>query len=437
MANHGESIPHSSMTHPFHNRRTWLTGLTLIVMATAGVWIASNRRIQSLLDAADQAADNRQWIEVRRSLVPYLRARPNNARARLLNARAFISDNTLTVPANARLALEQLELVSPTSPLSAEALLQRGRLHLLLLLEPGRAEHCFKLALAADPNRSEAHSLLWKLFNLTGRWHLGGDHFWKVFAQSQSSNRPALLRDWYLSEFSPAAACAELDRRWGFLAAGEQPSAEIEVRRLTAFIENEPTWPACHAALALLALQRGVPTDAIEHLRQADALPDAASHPAVIAAHVAVAIERGEASSAQTAFQRWPVSAVEDYEYLKTKALVADEAHRDNRAAVIDYEAALATPPGRSDWTTRNRLAQCLARLGQADRADAERQMSRRIEQLMEPAVHAPLRRALLQPAHPQTVQVMADFYQRLGREQEVNAWNKLAPLLKARPVDP
>ncbi|MBC8117257.1 MAG: hypothetical protein H7062_22910, partial [Candidatus Saccharimonas sp.] len=152
--------------------------LTVLLLFGGMRWVGGH------LPQAERLVAERQWDAARKSLAFYLRFYPTDEEARLLMARAFISDNSLVGEDKVHAALAQLGRISPNTPRSAEARLQEGRLHFLLLWQPGRAERCFDAALQLEPTRRDAHLLLWKLFDATNRWEWGEDHFWHVYEQA-------------------------------------------------------------------------------------------------------------------------------------------------------------------------------------------------------------------------------------------------------------
>lgn len=388
------------------------------------------------LSQAERLVADRQWDAARESLTFYLRFHPADDDARLLMARAFISDNTLVGEDKVHAALTQLGRISKSSARSAEARLQEGRLHFLLLWQPGRAERCFLDCLKLDPARLEARILLWKLFNATNRWEWGEEHFWDVYERAPANDRPVLLRDWYLSEFSPGTATAELDRRMGLLEESEQPSVESERRRLEAFVAADPGWPGGYAILARWFHRQGGIPQAVEQLDRAELLPEGANDPIVIAERISIRIELGEFDDARRAFGRWP-EPQEGYHYWKSQGLIADQVLRNDGQAVAAFERAVATTPGKSDWLIQHRLAQCLTRLGDRERASAVRRHSKEVESLMDSPLHQQLRRTLTAPNTPETGQEMADFYRRLGRTRESAAWLRLTGASETDTVSP
>ena len=396
-------------------------GMLLVSVAMFSGWIWVGR----YLTVAKQAIEDGDWKRARESALIYLGFHSHDATARILMAQALIRDNKLRGDGKIYEALEHLNRIPDTSAHAAEARLAEGRLHLLLLLQPAEAEQCLRRSLQQDPKRLETHSLLWKLFDLTSRWDLAEEHFWQIYEQTPTAERATPLRNWYLSEFSPGAANIELDRNLGFLNKGDQPSSETDRRRLEAFVAADPQWAEGYAILARWFHRQGSLQQAQVVLKQADRLPGTAEIADICALKVLINIELGEFAQARLDFGHWP-KPHEGYEYWKAAGLVADQVLQDNKLACTAYRQAIATTPGKSDWLTQHRLAQCLMRSGEAEAAALVRQHSKQVELLMESAVHVRLRRALLTPLDPQTISQMVDLYQQLGRLREVSAWQQL-----------
>ena len=415
--------------------RWWKTAVGLLLLVIL-LWASGAHWVGRHLPHAERLAADRQWDAARKSLAFYLRFYPADADARLLMARAFISDNSLKGDDKVHAALAQLGRISQNSTRSAEARLHEGRLHFLLLWQPGRAGRCFLECVKIDPARLEAHRLLWKLFDSTNRWELAEEHFWQAYERASAAERPVLLREWYLSEFSPGTATAEMDRRMGILGETEQPGVESERRRLEAFVAAEPDWPVGHAILARWFHRHGGVPQAIEQLDRAERLPGGVNDPFVIAERVSVSIEFGKFEESRRAFDRWPEPR-EGYLFWKSQGLVADQILRNDRQAVTAFEQAIATTPGKSDWLIQHRLAQCLTRLGDREQASVVRQHSKEVESLMESAVHQQLRRFLAAPNASETVEAMTDLYRRLGRSRESTAWQQLTIASQRAKVSP
>jgi tetratricopeptide (TPR) repeat protein len=398
-----------------------LAGLLLLAFVVWGAFQWLDRYVAK----AEQFITNHEWPKARETLDSYLRFRPGDATARLMMAEAFIRDNKLAGEDKVESALRHLSQIPDTSPHAADARLQEGRLLLLLRLQPGRAERAFRRSLQLDPDRVETHSLLWKLYDLTDRWDSAGEHVWRLMELLPEQERVNRLRDWYLSEFSPGTANAELERRLGLLGETERPGDDSDRRRLEAFVMAEPDWADGHAILARWYHRQGGLHQAGAQLDLAEQLPGGSETPLVIATRVSVSLELGDFDRAERAFQRWPAPH-DGYEYWKTAGMIADQVTRDASAACQAFEKAIQTTAGKSDWLTQHRLAQCLLRQGETGRAAVVRLHSKSVELLMENPVHAGLRRDLLTPLAAQTIARMIDLYRQLERHREVEAWSQL-----------
>ena len=94
--------------------RWWQTAvgtllLTALLLFGGAHWVGRHRT------QAERLVEDRQWDAARKSLAVYLRFYPTDAEARLLLARAFISDNTLVGEDKVYAALAQLGQISPNS----------------------------------------------------------------------------------------------------------------------------------------------------------------------------------------------------------------------------------------------------------------------------------------------------------------------------------
>ena len=383
--------------------------------------------INRSLVTAERAFQQENWEQARQSYSLYLRSYPNHSRARLSMAESLIRDDNLMGKEKVHEAIQHLSFIPDQTPLAADARILEGRLDLLMLLQPARAEIALQRSLRESPLRQEAHSLLWKLYDLTDRWDLAEEHVWKIYEQTPSSYRTSVLRDWYLSEFCSSAANFELDQFLGFLKKGDQFNVETDRTRLQAFIDADPQWPRGYAILARWYLRKRDHASAATLLEQSEKLPGAAQDSMSIAVRVALNVELGKLDQIQEISSNWP-EPKEGYDYWKTAGLVADEFRRNDQSACQAYEKALLTTPGRSDWRTMHRLSQCQKRLGETEKSVATQQKSREISALMAPQLHRRLRQNLIKLHDPKTVAEMVDFYEKLGRKREAAAWQHGAP---------
>lgn len=415
----------------FTRKGLWLFSAVTILVAATGV-LATVTWLNRQISTARDFIDDHQWKPARQILNRYLKFRPGDAEARVLLARSLFSDNSLPLKTVADEALTCLALIPDSSPESSTARVIEGRAYLLLLLQPDHAENCFKAALKQNPDRIDAHILLWKLYDLTGRWYLTNDHFWKIYDHWEPQGRADLLRDWYMSEFNPGTATSDLDRQLGILLPGEQSSLAVERRRYEAFIAAEPDSSLGFACLAHWFHQQGMTSEALDVIQAAENRAGTTPDPFVIAIHVTLSIERGDFKDAEERFRHWPVDDT-GYEYWRVKGLVHDQIQHQNAEARDAYERALSTAAGQSDWLTRHRLAQVLMRLNLTDEAAAMRNRSKELEAEMELDVHIPLRKALADLNSSHTHEQMAEFYDRIGRRREARAWRDVASNLTTR----
>lgn len=413
------------MQFKFQYRWLWITLCTVAIVATAiggGMSWANQKLI-----AAQRAFGVGDWKQARDAVSIYLWLHPNHARAHLLMAEALICDDNLQGESKVYEALRHLKKISDHSDASADARLMEGRLYLLFLLQPSKAEECFKQSLRDAPNRIETHTLLWKTYNLVDQWDLAEEHVWKIYEQTPPPFQMSLLRDWYLSEFCSIAVNAELDRFLGFLHEGEQISSETDRRRFQAFIDANPDSPEFYAIFARWYFRKRQDRLALELLEKAEKLPDASKNSLLIALRIAINLEMGELDQVGKMLDRWP-SPKEGYEYWKTAGLVAHEVHGDEKLACEEFERALVTTPGKSDWRTMHRLAQSLTRRGETEKSAVILQQSRQVSALMDPEFHRRLRLSFVNPQDPRTAEQMVDFYSQLGRLREVAAWQRFTP---------
>lgn len=401
----------------------FLGAVPFVAAAIAGGVLWASQK----LTVAQQAFRVGEWKRSRDAVSIYLQLYPNHSRARLLLADALICDDELPGESKVHEALQNLQRIPDESDVAADARLMEGRVYLLFLLQPMKAMQCFQRSLKKEPKRLETHTLLWKTFNLVDDWDLAEEHVWQIYEQTPRPYQKSVLRDWYLSEFCSIAVNSDLDRLLGFLKEGDQITIETDRRRLHALITSNPDSPQLYANFARWYFRQRQDQLALELLEKAERLPDASNTPLTIALRVAINLERGELDGVSEILERWPLPC-DGYEYWKTVGLVADEVHRDDKRASEAYERALMTTPGKSDWRTMHRLAQCLNRMKETEKSGTVLQRSKQVSSLMAPEFHRRLRLGLVSADDPQTVSQMVDFYGQLGRHREAAAWQHQAP---------
>lgn len=361
-------------------------------------------------------------VEAERELERYLRWHPHNPKAILLWAEAVIKGDSRTPRDAAELAISGLKKIPDTSPLGAEARMREGRLAFLILQQPGRAEALLLRSAELRHDLLDTHYLLWKLLDMTERFHYSEAHFWNIYELTPQGNKAERLREWYLSQFSPGSANADLDRHMGFLASGESASEATENLRLSQFLANEPESSMVVAAYARWLLHARERDQAADLLKNFPAFDTALGDPYFVSVLVDLMIDLGRLDDARLYFDRWPLPR-DGFLYWQTAGRVFEIVERNDKSAVDAYDRALAIWPGPAEWSVMHRRAQCLSRLGDRLNAELGRQESKRIELLMDTDVHKKLRLALVDLKSVDTMKQMVSFYTALHRSQEAKCW--------------
>ncbi len=373
---------------------------------------------------AEAFAKRELWSQARLHWQRYLWLHPADDEARLGLAEALVNDRLLSPEEATRQALDVLSRIADDAPQAARARTQQARLELLILRRPAAAERLLRRAMALDEQFVDAHYMLWKLFELTGRSEYAEPIFWDVYERSDPSQRSERLRQWYMCQFYPVTANPELEYRMGLLGADEVPSTQSELRRFAMFRQQEPDEPLAYAAIAGWLLAEGNPVEAVKLLEETSGrLVQAHQEPLFAAALVAGLFDLGEFERAVKRFEQWPPPR-EGYAWWKWKAMLLDEVDGDFQGAVAAYQQALRHWPGPADWRTHNRLAQCLTRIGRQEEAGQQRESAKRVEQLMEESVHERLRVALARLDSPRNLNAVAAFYRQLGCPREAEGWD-------------
>jgi len=416
--------PVAKSSDPPKNRRRRIlilvTGLGLIVWSAIEIVHLERAPARALRLLRQQRP-----TEAETELFHYLRFHPRSPEAILLWAQAVISGEVRTPREAATLAISRLQLIPENSAQAGEARMREGRLTLLILHQPALAESLLMRSIELNPNLLDSHYLLWQLFDMTERFQQSEPHFWKTYDLSDESARAERLREWYVSQFSPSASTAELDRQMGFLKSGEFPGPESDIARLEEFYSSEPDSPLIVAALAQWYLRNHQRDEALQILMRIRNRNEALQSPFYVATSVAVLLEMGKLDEAKSNLEQWP-KPTEGFVYWSTAGKVFDLVDRDDAAAVSAYDRALAIWPGPAEWSLMHRKAQCLARLGKKAEAEAVRNEARRVELQMEATAHQELRAALANLDSPETSTQMIDFYESLNREQEASCWRDI-----------
>lgn len=398
--------------------------ILFFVLPVAGIasWYVWNET--SRVDHARYLIESGQFTEAREELARYLGWFPDDTTANFLMAETMIKDESQVEDDIVQQAIVHLQIAAHDPAFREQSLLHEGRLRFLLLSQPFQAEALFRTALEERPDNYAANWLLWKLLDMTMRAHLSEPFFWRCFELADASERPQLLRDWYLSQFSPGTANADLDRMIGVLEPTESPGTRIELRRLAQFRSQEPKEILAHAAFAAWCRHARAVDVASEALDESISL--ATNEPFYLATVLQVRLDSGDFAGAAAAFEHWPDSD-RSFDYWKCRGLLAEEVHDNHRDAEDAYRRAALMWPGQCDASLQHRRSNCLMRLGRKDDAEQCREAAKRIDDLMELGLHARLRQLLLDLTSPTALTETARFYQQLGRQREAKEWLSLA----------
>ncbi len=424
-AAHGDDktdVPPPSMTLALRGLRLVLI-LGLVATAGTGVWAWRGK------------ADAKRWalrgdfVRARSGLRRYLWLFPRDAEARLQLARALATDDALLPKQRWPEAFALLQSIDDRTPQGFEARMCEARLAFLVRLQPTHAEQLVRRALALKPKSRDAWFLLWKILDMTGRGDESETVFQQVLALAAADERTWCLREWFLSQFAPGLANADLDRALGFLKPDETAGPACEFQRLLAFRNAERSSPLNHAALARWFERQGDFEQALKILRESSGLPGAYANRYFVFALVETYLKAGQADLAEKYFVDCPGDRA-GYEYWRLQGILHEEAHRDYAQAVTAYDRAMMTWPGPADWRTVLRKAQCLRALGKADEAEQCRAAG---EKIRTDLFGAPNQKALLDAAarltEPRQLDVIAGYYMSLGRRNEAALWRKASPL--------
>ena len=338
-------------------------------------------------------------------------------------AEAYVKGEANSDPESIESAIEHLRRIDDDSELAAKARLQEARLLLLILRRPTAAEASLRKSIANKPDSYDANYLLWKLLDLTGRHTESGPYFWRVYELSPRRQRVLRLREWFVSEFYPDTSNAEFDRALGTSATDKKPAPVV---RHLAFREAEPSEPLAHAGLASFFLSNGQPRTAIELLKRMTDLERAMQDPFYVQVLFLSLIELGEFEKAKACFREWPAPH-SGYEYWRCLGTLNERVTKDYRSASEAFDKALATWPGKYDWSLMSQQAKTLEKLKNRKRARALEARVRHLTQVIMTKERVKrLRAALKTPNDPKTMEKMRKFYEQLQQTREARAWQEL-----------
>lgn len=353
---------------------------------------------------------------------------PEDTQSILLWSEAVMGGRTRSGAAAAELCLTGLRQISDTDPMAAEVRMREGRLLLLVLNRPDAAERTLRKSLSLDDSQVDAWYLLWKLYDLTGRFEQAEPFYLATYERTTPEFRPTRLREWYLSQFSQGAANAELDRRMGFLGPDEVAGDVTVDRRLQAFVDAEPDSLLTQTAQAAFFVQLRDREKALQTLLGLQQHKDAAGSAWFLSLTIELLLELGRLDEAAQLAGAWQAPR-EGYLWHRCAGRISQLVERDDASALEHFQHARQEWPGPADWSLLHFEAQSLARLGRREESMQLREQADEIEKLTEVDLHRGLRLTLLQPEAPETVREMVKFYSALGRTQEVEAWKQVGGL--------
>jgi len=410
----------------------------LFIVVAVGLLIWGGHELfqrQRGFERANELAQFGLWEQARHELGRYLQLHPRDARAHLMMAGLWINDDQLLSNETVPRALAHLRRIPEGSPLAAPAQIQQAKLLFLVSHKPVEAERLLREAIRRDENSLEAHQLLCKLLEMTGRQDYSEPHFWRAYELSPPVERAARLRDWYMSQFFPLTANEALERQMGFSSVSTATLPAEAVRYLR-FRETEPDEPLGRAVLARWTRRAGKPAEALDLLNLDDGnLDEELRDPFFVATLVDSLIDLGEYEQAEARFRDWPDPA-EGFDYWRLKGVILEEVHHQYAAALEAYDLALAIWPGPTDWGLLHRKAGCLAKAGRREEAVQVRAQAEKVTQLMSDEVHKRLRYVLGFLENPEYLREVAEFYRSLGRTREADAWTREAALRVAHTLE-
>jgi len=399
----------------------WTLISLLVVAGLAGAVVVYRANLG--LPTAERALRVGQWEEARTQLERFLWLHPEHGRGHLLMAEALVKDEALNGEQAIQQAVSHLDNIDDSSELAPVARMRQGRIEMLMLQRPGRAETQLRRALNLAPDQADANFLMWKLMDLTGRGNWSESYFWKVHDQAPLTQRAARLREWYMSQFFPGSANPTLNRMMGFLEDSQQADVLVERLRLMTFLVDEPDRAVNYAAWAWWLHDDGNPQLAMEVLDEGiEKLEHPEHNEFFVSVMVAILFDLGRFDDMSRWMELWPAPHT-GYTYWRWQAVYLDEVQSKFAEALPLYQKAVVTWPGPAEWRVQNQMANCLSRMGQQDQARQVRIRAKQIEDLMEVDVHTGLREILGDLNNANNLQQIVDFYRKIDRLREADAW--------------
>lgn len=398
-----------------------LIAVLLLAIPVWGVW-----RINDGFDRGTRLLQQNQFQKARRELKRYLWFRQGDDQARLTLAECYVRDSELLATESATEAIALLGKIRDDSELAGTARLQEARLRFLILNQPCRAERLLKEILQDDPKSFAANYLMWKILDLTRRYHLAEPYFQGCFVTADESRRADLLREWYFSQFSTFAAASQLDQMMGVVRAGKPSDTIIEHRRLQRFLEAEPECALNHAILADWYHEHGMEHEKWSSFDKAWEKANASTPAYAYVVFFDLLLEAGRFEEAKKVIELWP-EPKSGYDYYSREGICFAEIRDTPEFAIVACRKAMRQWPGPVDWQLHHRLAGLLTRVGRLDEAETARTEGKRLESLMEVDYHTELRKVFTEARSIGQYHKMAEFYASIDRELEAKAWEQLS----------
>lgn len=401
-------------------------------VAIVGTLVAQNADSLATLFSSFDPAEVRKMLDrgeikdAEVELEARLASAPDDYKAVQLLGEAWLADPRYGDRRGVEKIDELLERIPDDHP---EALLARTRqaeLALMELHEIVRAEELLKRALKVAPNDVRANGMMWTVYQLTQRFMHAEPFYQKVYANSAPSARMKILSDWYVSQFRPFLPNASYDQRLKF----NDPPMMAELKRYALFIDNEQVQQIPRAAAARNYIQREDPAEAVRLLALDDV--DRSKHePAYLSVLIEGLVGTGELDKAKAEFANWPEGS-DGYLYDSVKALIADEVDGDYPAAIELYRKCVNQWPGPVDIRLRNRYVACLKKARRTKEAEeAEKGVNEVLAIFTDERLQALMSQCVDALPNPQAVEYFASFYQRLGRDEEVQRWRATLDVIR------
>ncbi|MCA9057632.1 MAG: hypothetical protein KDA85_04005 [Planctomycetaceae bacterium] len=402
-----------------------LPTLVLVVVAAGLGWYCHTG-----LERGRQLLQREQWSAAREELNRFLWLHPSDPEALLALAESYVRDDAESPRGNALAAVEILQRINDQSPRAVRARIQTARLRLLILWQPCEAERELQRALELDPRSFEANLLMWKLLDLTRRYHLAEPYFIHAFAAATPERRPQLLIDWYLSQFSTFSAATELDQMMGFSRMDQPSDPLVEFRRLQSFESSEPGQCFNEAMLAGWCDEYHLEEEKQKWFDKAWEHADSATPEFAFAVLFDILMDDGRFEEVRQINDVWP-EPHGSYDYWSRQGIFFSEVETNPDHAIEACRKAMTEWPGPVDWRLQHRLAGLLTRTGQTQEADRVREEAHRLETLMKVDFHAELRASLTGERGAAGYRQLAEFYRSIQRPHEAEAWGRMAASLE------